>query len=393
MIFYFLGLTLNQPAEKKANCHFATFVRLAPIVVERKTKFKQNSCGRHTGAFLKVKMATIKEVAAHAGVTPTTITNVLRGRGKTSEATRQRVLDAVALLGYRPNLNARALVERKAPTFSLMLPCITNPFYPEFMLHVGQAALKHGRYLIVCNTDYEVGDRSPFLDEVAGSLSDGVLVANNPSIDFGQLKRVLQGGTPVVVDLWEDPDTHPGIPCLAFDGRQAGRIATEHLLELGHRKIGAVIASPRNGIHDMRYKGFREALRSARINCPAAAVQYCPDTFEGGRDAALALLAAMPELTSIFVSNDLAALGVLDAAASLGRKLPDELSVVSITNTLVSGQSRPALTTVAIPTARMAARGIEMLIEIQQGRHSSPPMECIDDLELIVRASTARVKA
>lgn len=339
-------------------------------------------------------MATIKEVAAHAGVTPTTITNVLRGRGKkTSEATRQRVLDAVALLGYRPNLTARALVERKAPTFALMLTCITNPFYPEFMLHVGQAARQQGRYLIVCNTDYEAGKESRFLDEVAGSLSDGIIVANNPRIDFEQLKLVVARGTPVVLNLWEDPGTHPGIPCLAFDGRRAGRLATEHLLELGHEKIGAVIASPKNGIHDMRYKGFRDALRAARIPCPALTVRYCADTFIDGKEAAIELLSAMPELTAIFVSNDLAALGVLEAAASLGRAVPADLSVVSVTNIVASSQSRPALTTVAIPAADMAVRGIELLIEIQEGRHQAPPMECNPDLELIVRASTARAPA
>lgn len=338
-------------------------------------------------------MTTIKEVAVHAGVTPTTITNVLRGRGKTTEATRQRVLDAVALLGYRPNLTARALVERKAPTFALMLPCITNPFYPEFMLQVSQAALRRGRYLILCNTDYELDNESQFLDEVAGSLSDGVIVANNPGIDIEQLKQVVARGTPVVLNLWEDPDTHPGIPCLAFDGRRAGRMATEHLLELGHQEIGAVIASPKKGIHDMRYKGFRDALRSARIPCPASAVQYCADTFEGGRDAAMALLSAMPELTSIFVSNDLAALGVLDAVASWGRAVPGDLSVVSITNIMASSQSRPALTTVAIPMVELAVRGIELLIEIQEGLHKAPPMECNPNLALIVRASTTQAPA
>ncbi len=335
-------------------------------------------------------MATIKEVAAQAGVTPTTVTNVLRGRGKTSEATRQRVLDTVALLGYRPNLTARALVERKAPTFALMLTCITNPFYPEFMLHVDQAARKRGRYLIVCNTDYESGKKTRFLDEVAGSLSDGVIVANNPDINLEQLKQVVASGTPVVINLWEDPGAHPGVPCLAFDGRHTGRIATEHLVGLGHRKIGAIIASPKNGIHDLRYQGFRDVLRSARIACPAATVRYCADTFAGGKEAAIDLLTSAPELTAIFVSNDLAALGVLEAAASLGRTVPDDLSVVSITNTMVSSQSRPALTTVAIPTAVMAARGVELLIEIQEGRHEAAPMECIAGLELIVRASTAR---
>ncbi|MEO7496239.1 MAG: LacI family DNA-binding transcriptional regulator [Massilia sp.] len=338
-------------------------------------------------------MATIKEVALHAGVTPTTVTNVLRGRGKTSEKTRLRVLDAVALMGYRPNLTARALVEGKAPTFALMLPCITNPFYPEFMLHVGLAARRQGRYLILCNTDYEEDNESQFLDEVAGSLSDGVLVANNPNIDFAQLKRVSAGGTPVLIALWEDLDTHPGIPCLAFDGRRAGRMATEHLVALGHRHIGAIIASPENGMHDIRYQGFRDELRAASIDCPASAVRYCADTFDGGRQAAIDLLTAMPDLTALFVSNDLAALGVLEAAAQLGRSLPDDLSVVSITNIMGSGQSRPALTTVAIPTARLAARGIELLMEIQKGEHRTALMECMHELELIVRASTAQAPA
>ena len=80
------------------------------------------------------QMLTIKDVAEHAGVTPMTVSNVLRGRGRVGEATRERVLAAVDMLGYRPNLNARALVERRAPTLALMLGCITNPFYPEFTL-------------------------------------------------------------------------------------------------------------------------------------------------------------------------------------------------------------------------------------------------------------------
>ena len=334
-------------------------------------------------------MTTIKEVAAHAGVTPTTVTNVLRGRGKTSELTRQRVLDAVALLGYRPNLTARALVERKAPTFALMLTCITNPFYPEFMLHVDQAARRQGRYLIVCNTDYESDKETRFLDEVAGSLSDGVIVANNPGIDIEQLKQVVARGTPVVVNLWEDPASHPGLPCLAFDGRRAGHMATEHLVGLGHRNIGAIIASPKNGIHNLRYLGFRDVMRAARLPCPNSAVRFCADTFTGGKEAALDLLSSTPDLTAIFVSNDLAALGVLEAAASLGRAVPADLSVTSITNIMMSSQSRPALTTVAIPTGLMATRGVELLIEIQERKHNAPPMECIPDLELIVRESTA----
>ena len=208
-------------------------------------------------------MATIKEVAAMAGVTPTTVTNVLRGRGRVSEATRERVLAAVAKQGYRPNLNARALVERKAPTLALMLGCITNPFYPEFTLQAHLAARRHGRFLLVCNTDHEADGGKQFLDDVAGSLSDGILVANKGDLDLQQLRWMEGQGIPVVISIWEFPDRHPGIPCVAFDSRRAGEMATEHLLSLGHAKIGAIVASPAHGIHGGRYSGFLDAMKAA----------------------------------------------------------------------------------------------------------------------------------
>lgn len=336
-------------------------------------------------------MATIKEVAAMAGVTPTTVTNVLRGHGRVSEATRERVLAAVAKQGYRPNLNARALVERKAPTLALMLGCITNPFYPEFTLQAHLAARRQGRFLLVCNTDHEIDGGKQFLDEVAGSLSDGVLVANKGNLDIQQLKDMEAQGIPVVISIWEFPDHPPGIPCVAFDSRRAGEMATEHLLSLGHTKIGALVASPADGIHGGRYCGFLDAMRAANQPVDESAVSFCVDSFEGGYQSARELLSNKPELTALFVSNDLPALAVLDAAADLGIAVPDKLSVVSITDIQLAGQSRPTLTTVAIPTAEMAASGIELLLEMIEKRPETPPMVCIDKLILIERQSTTKV--
>src|SRR5471032_949899 len=98
-------------------------------------------------------MTTLAEVALRAGVTPATVSNVLRNRGRVGATTRQRVLDAVEALGYRPHLAARALAEGRAPTLALMVSSIANPFYPEFALAVERAARKNGRFLIVCNTN------------------------------------------------------------------------------------------------------------------------------------------------------------------------------------------------------------------------------------------------
>lgn len=334
-------------------------------------------------------MATIKEVAALAGVTPTTVTNVLRGRGRVSEATRERVLAVVAEQGYRPNLNARALVERKAPTLALMLGCITNPFYPEFTLQAHLAARQHGRFLLVCNTDHENDGGMQFLDEVAGSLSDGVLVANKGDMDISQLREIEHRGVPVVISVWEFPDQHPGIPCVAFDSKRAGEIATEHLLSLGHKKIGAIIASPKEGIHGGRYDGFVETLNKAKLTYSDQHIEFCIDSFDGGYKAAYKLLSTKPDITALFVSNDLPALGVLDAAADLNIRIPQDLSVVSITNIQLASQSRPTLTTVAIPTAEMAAKGIELLLELSETKYEEAPMICVKSLELIQRQSTA----
>jgi LacI family repressor for deo operon, udp, cdd, tsx, nupC, and nupG len=337
-------------------------------------------------------MATIKEVAELAGVTPTTVSNVLRDRGRVGIATRERVLEAVAAKGYRPNLNARALVERRAPTLALMLGRITNPFYPEFTLQATNAARRHGRFLLVCNADYEPDGGTSFLAQVAGSLSDGILVANNGDLRVDELKAIEAAGTPVVISVWELPDVSPGIPCVAFDSHKAGFIAAKHLLDLGHRRIGALVASKRSGIHGGRYKGFRDALRARKVAHVIADARFTSDSYQSGFDAAIELLTARPDLTALFVSNDLPALGALNAAASLGLNVPDDISIIGVTNIEMAGQSRPPLTTVAIPTTEMAERGIDLLIKLASNPHHTPSMLQAADPVLIKRASTASMK-
>lgn len=337
--------------------------------------------------------ATIKDVAAQAGVSVMTVSNVLRGRGRVSEETRKRVLETAERQGYRPNLTARALVEGKAPTLALMLSCITNPFYPEFALAANLEALKHERHLLVCNTDHEPDRGTGFLEQVAGSLSDGVLVANNAALPIDELRSLQARGIPVVISVWELPDEPPGIPCVTFDSKEAGRLAAQHLIDCGHRRIGAIVGSPKHGIHGGRYAGFREAMRAAKIKQVAADERFTEDSFEHGYEAAKKLLSARPDLTAVFVSNDLPALGVLNAASDLGYSVPDDLSVVSITDIIPARQARPALTTVAIPTVEMAEKGVSLLVELMSGRadeasvvHTAPP-------KLIVRGSTSKPRA
>lgn len=340
-------------------------------------------------------MPTLNEVALRAGVTPATVSNVLRNKGRVGAATRQRVLDAIAALGYRPHLPARALAEGRAPTIALMVSSIANPFYPEFALAVENALRRKGQFLIICNTDGDPQTGRAYLDQIAGTLSEGVLVMN-ANLDFEDLRTTEGRGAPVVLCMWERPLDPPGLPCVAVDFRLAGELAAQHLLSLGHRRIGAIIGSKVYGMHAERYEGFIDAMRAAGLDGAAAPALYTPDTTQGGYAASRELLRAHPDLTALFTTNDLPALGAMQAAADLGLDVPRDLSVVGITDIQLASESRPALTTVAVPTVEAAELAVQLLLELieapGQKAAQAPGREapvCVPSAPyLVVRAST-----
>ncbi|MGA7779051.1 MAG: LacI family DNA-binding transcriptional regulator [Paraburkholderia sp.] len=339
-------------------------------------------------------MATLSEVARRAGCTPATVSNVLRNRGRVGQQTRQRVLDAVEALGYQPHLAARALAEGRAPTIALMVSSIANPFYPEFALAVERAARSSGQYLIICNTNEDPLMGRAYLEQIAGTLSEGVLVMN-ANLDFEDLHKTEARGAPVVLCMWERPHQPPGLPCVAVDFRLAGELAGRHLLELGHRHIGSIVGSKVSGIHASRYDGFVDAMRVAGLDAPPERVLHAPDTTQGGYRATRELLERDPQLTAIFATNDLPALGALHAAADLGLEVPGDLSVIGITDIQLAKESRPALTTVAVPTVEAAELAVSLLRELieasprARSANTAAPRVCVTSPpELVVRAST-----
>lgn len=337
-------------------------------------------------------MTTLTEVAQKAGVTAATVSNVLRGRGKVGAETRQRVLAIVEELQYRPNLTARALAEGRPQTVALVVSSIANPFYPEFALAVEQAVRKLGYFLLVCNTNDDPAQEQAYLDAVGGSLAHGVLVMNADFVQIDRLVDLRKRGVPVVLCMWEKPDEPPPLPSVAVDFYRAGSIAAEHLIKLGHRRIGAIVGSERSGNHIWRYRGFVDALQRAGIEHPATDAHFGHDTIDAGRNAAHTLLAAVPDLTAVFVSNDLPALGVLQAAADMGLAVPGDLSVIGITDIQLAHQMRPALTTVAVPTQESAELAVEMIMHmIRNDDPNAPTLRETSAPRLVVRASTGRV--
>jgi DNA-binding LacI/PurR family transcriptional regulator len=266
-----------------------------------------------------------------------------------------------------------------------MLSSIANPFYPEFVLAAERAARRAGYFLMVCNTDDDAETGRAYLTQIAGTLAEGVLVLNT-DIAINELCASAAVGAPIVLSLWEHPEELPALPCVAVDFAHAGALAARHLLELGHRDIGMLVGDGCGGLQDARANGFRSVMRDAGLEPDDAAVLKIPDTIDAGFSACIELMEREPHLSALFATNDLLAIGALQALATLGRKVPDDVSVIGITDIQLAHQVRPSLTTVAINTQAIAEASIELLIRlIHAPDAAAPPPSVVAPLPTLVR--------
>ena len=336
-------------------------------------------------------MATLSEVARLAGVTTATVSNVLRNPGKVKATTVERVEAAIAEVGYRPNLMARALAEGKSSMVAMVLPTITNPFYPEFIRVAERVARQREFFLMVCNTDERAEIGLAYLRQISGTLADGVLVLHT---GLGAKQIFEYGGrrAPIVLVSEETGDLADDIPRVDVDFRRAGQIAGEHLLSLGHRKIAVIIGGGLDGVQYMRLAGFKDAQSAAGLIFDESCSRSVIDSVDGGYEAAMSLLDTNPELTAIFATNDLIAFGASQALRDRGVRVPEDVSLIGITDIQLAQQMRPALTTVSIRTEEIATSSINLLLNLIEDRKHQPTLVKVPEPRLMVRASTDRVR-
>jgi DNA-binding LacI/PurR family transcriptional regulator len=321
-------------------------------------------------------MPTLSDVARRAGVTTATVSNVIRGRGSVSADTAERVRAIITEIGYRPNLTARALAEGRSPTLALLVASIANPFYPEFARAAERRARAEGRFLVVCHTDSDPDIGLAYLDRVSSGISEGVL-AMAGNIRLSDLAEVAARGVPVVLVMWEESDEAIPLPAVTVDFEMAGRIAAEHLLGLGHERIGLVTAGSPDGLkpHAKRLSGFQQATAKCGQRVPPARQSFTSDTIAGGYAGAVELLEKAPDITAIFATNDLIAIGAMQAAAAAGIRVPEDLSIIGVTDIQFAAQMRPALTTVSLHSTEVAEAAITFLLDLVKAP-AHLPLQC-----------------
>jgi LacI family transcriptional regulator, galactose operon repressor len=324
------------------------------------------------------------EVAARAGVSVTTVSHVLSGRRPVADATRTRVLQVIEELGYRPNTLARGLRSRRTMTVALIVPDLTNPFYPMIQRGLADVLRPAGYHAVVCNTDGTREEEISFLREMATRQVDGVVIA---AFELTRKDLLAHGGTVPLVLLGGGPfDAELG-DLVRTDDEGGMAHAVRYLLEQGRRRPAYVGGTLHTGPSDRREAGFRRALAEAGHTVEESLVIRGAYTREAGRAAGEVLFGRPDRPDGIACANDLIAIGVLDAARAHGLGVPDDVAVTGYDDIEAASLVSPALTTVLNPARQVGRACGEALLRRLTAVEAESPREIVIGNSFVRRES------
>jgi LacI family transcriptional regulator len=329
-----------------------------------------------------MKTTTLADVARHAGVSAQTVSRVVNGRGEASEATRRRIMEAVEQLGYRPNGIARGLRSRETRTVGVLVPDITNPFFPEIVHGIEAEAMAAGYVILLCNVGEGGARETEMLHLLEERRVDGV-VACSPRLDDQALAAAVRRQRAAVVINRTMDAAIAGVIRVDYD--LAARGAVLHLLSRGRRRIGMISASATSRGGQERLGGFLAVAEEQGLDYLPTAVQEAVPTVEGGRDAAARLIADRPDIDGLFCYNDLTAVGALLALKEAKRRVPQDVAVVGCDDISFAGLFSPPLTTFRVDKTDIGTHAMRLLLDRMGGKLYQP--QVVFQPRLIVRDS------
>ncbi|MGF7149524.1 LacI family transcriptional regulator [Sphingomonas zeicaulis] len=324
------------------------------------------------------KRPTLKELASEAGVSVASASYALNGTGSVGEKTREHILEVARRIGYRQNAAARAMKIGRSGTLGLVVPDLTNPFFPSLAQSVIQTARSHGYGVFVTDTEGDEALEGAALAMLADRGVDGVIWF--PVRDHDSSGGALEGIPTIVIDR-----SLPGFDGVVANCSEGGRLAARHLLDAGHRRIG-IISGPDDIL------SMRQRCEAARVLVEAEGelAFFTHNAFSIDLEPAVAAALDTSGLTAVFAGADVIAVGVLRHLAATGRRAPDDLSVVGFDDIPWSELTTPPLTTIDLPLQSMANEAVEALVrKIERGTGTRRTVTV--DTGLVERATVRRI--
>jgi DNA-binding LacI/PurR family transcriptional regulator len=310
-------------------------------------------------------MTTLMDVAEKAGVSKSTVSNVIRGTAMVAEETRLRVERAIAETGYHPNIIARSLKSRSSQTIGIVVPDLTNPFYAQLSVGVERAANALGYAVLTAHTECLPATEADAARVWLERQVDGVIIGGM-SLASEMPKSLLDRDVPVVLaSLGEFDDPRLGV--IDHDDAAAMEAIVEHLYSLGHRRLAFVSDHLREHAGERRYLGFKKALKARRL---------MPIAIEDGA-------------TAVVAHNDMQAIATIDRLERRGLRVPDDVSVVGFDDVPLAAHNRIQLTTVRSDAIEMSRRAVDLVVKAARGGRHVSHRELFE-VQLVVRSTTGR---
>lgn len=325
---------------------------------------------------------TIEDVARVAGVSTATVSRVLSKPEVVRASTREQVMAAVRELDYQPDASARALASGRTHTVGCVIPTLDHAIFARSTQTLQTTLAGAGYQLLVASHDYDPAIELQVVRVLQQRGVDAMVLVGSDHAP-GLWKSLRTWGKPTLL-TWS---CDPRLPSIGFDNEAAGRMATEHLLSLGHRRIGVISGlTSHNDRARSRIEGVRQALKQAGLKLAPSLLTEQPFNPNGGRVGLHALMQARQPPTAIFCGNDLLAIGALLEAQRMGLKVPRQLSICGVDNHELSEAINPGLTTISLPTQDLGRITADSVLAALAGKAIAA--QSLLPFELVVRGST-----
>lgn len=328
---------------------------------------------------------TIKDIAKEADVSITTVSRVLNNKPDVSIDTRKKIEQVIEKLGYNPNTIARGLVTKKTYTIGLIIPDISNPFFPEVAHGIESKAKELGYSVIFYNTNNDKKAEKHAIELLKGKRVDGIILSlsleNNK-----ELHKLAAENFPVVELDRKVPDS--SFPTVTINNEDSAFQATEHLIKLGHIRLAHITGDLGTQTGLDRLSGFQKALSKYGLKIEDRWLQEGNYSFESGYTGMKNLFKLEEVPTAVFAANDLMAIGAYQAVFERGLNIPDDISIIGLDDIEMSSIVRPGLTTMRFPKHKLGQKAAEILIKEIEDQDMNKQNDIILRTRLILRGST-----
>lgn len=306
---------------------------------------------------------TMSDVAQKAGVSLMTVSRVINHKDDVNPETRQRILQVIEELGYRPSAIARSLATQRTRTIGLVIPDVSNPFFADITRGIEQLAYAQSYHVFLCNTEEDPQRELALIESLEENRVDGLILCSSRLSDSLLADILPRLTAAVLINRIIDNGGENSFPSVILDDERGGLLATRHLLERGRTEIG-FLAGPVNSFSGQgRRKGYLAAMREAGISPEPGWIANCQPSVEGGYLSTRRLLSENPELTALFCYNDLVAVGALQACSELDCRIPRDLMVVGYDDIPLAALVSPTLTTCQVQRRELGHLAVEALLE------------------------------